>query len=123
MKYASLFLILTVVLCSTGLDVDAYHSHTVMVDSHINHNEKSRSKFVTNSCKSSEAANDEMCICGQALPNVSSTPAINLKNIYSLIFDITTLKSNKVSSLPISRTIKREYHSAEVFLSNSSLLL
>ncbi|MGE5443441.1 MAG: hypothetical protein ACM3SR_02440 [Ignavibacteriales bacterium] len=123
MKYASLFLILTVVLCSTGFDVDAYHSHTLMVDSRINHNEKSGSKFITNSCKSTEAANHEVCICGQALPIVSFTPDLSLKNIYSVIFDITTLKTNKVSGPPLSPTIKRKYHSTEVFLSNSSLLL
>lgn len=123
MKYTSLFLILTVILCSVGLDVDAYHSYTFIADSHTNHNETSGTESIANSYKSMETASREMCICDHALPNAPYGYNFSLRGIYSAAVSVTISEINRVSESSLSLLDLREYHAPDVFISNSSLLL
>jgi len=127
MKYASLFLVLVVILCRIGLDVDVYHSDTLsnITNSRTNHQDEiSGTKSIANYYINTESANHKVCMCEHALPNAPLGHDINLRDIiaYSVAVNIPTLEINSVPSFALSLKI-REHHPPDLFLANSSLLL
>src|SRR3970282_2701616 len=127
MKYASLFLVLVVILCRIGLDEDVYHSDSLsnITNSHANHQDEiSGTEAIVNSYKNTESAEHKMCMCEHALPNAPHGHDINLRDIiaYSVAVNIPTLEINSVPSFALSLKI-REHHPPDLFLANSSLLL
>ncbi len=129
MKYASLFLVLVVILCSIGFDDEANHSYDLSdIINYTNHEHESfGTKSISNSHKNTDTVDHEngMCICDQALLNASNSNYFNVKKnfLYPAAVNITTLEIGTVSSFPISCQIKAEYTPPELFLSNSSFLL
>ncbi len=127
MKSLSFFLVLSVILCYTGLGVDVCHSLTLpdITNCHANQrNEIPDTETIANSYKNTDATKYNMC-CYDTLPNAPHGYDFNLKDIilFSVAVNIPTLEINKISSSPLSLTIKREQQLPELFLANSSFLL
>src|SRR5574341_2092670 len=123
MKYTSFFLVLVVILCRIGLDVDVYHSDTLsnITNSHTNYRDEiSGTEAIANSYKNTEAT-EHKCMCEHALPNAPQGHDLNLRDIilYSVAVDIPTLEINSVPSFALSLKI-REHHPPDLFLANSS---
>lgn len=128
MKYLSLLLVISVVLCYTGLGATVCHSYDVMpnmANCHTNHkNEFSDAKTIANSYKNTDTTNHERSMCQDALPTNAPHGYI-IKNIisYSLAIDVPTLEVDNISSFPLNLTLKTKYRPPDLFLANSSFLL
>jgi hypothetical protein len=128
MKLISLFLVLNVILCYTGLDVGVSYSSTLpnITNCHKNQRDEiSSSESIKNSYKNNDATQHGMFkCCYEALPNAPHGHDFDLKQIvlHSLAVNITTLDSNKLFSFLLSPRIK-EHHPPDLFLVNSSFLL
>ena len=128
MKYLSLFLVISVVLCYTGLGANVCHSSGAMpsmANCHTNHkNEFSGEKTIANTYKNTNATNHARSMCQDALPT-NATHNYIIKDIilYSLAIDVPTLEVDKVSSFPLNLTLKTKYRPPDLFLANSSFLL
>lgn len=127
MKYISVFIILSVAFCYTGLCDDVTHSHAVpnITNCHTNHqNEVSGTKPMANSHKITDSTKHEMCICYSTLPNTTHRYDFSPKGIlYSVAVNIPVFGINKFSHSPLSLEIKKKYQPPELFLANSSFLL
>jgi len=127
MKYASLFLVLVVILCRIGFGEDDHHSYNLpnITNSDTNHQDEIYgTDTIANSYKNTESTEHKMCMCEHALPNAPLGHDINLRDIiaYSVAVNIPTLEINSVPSFALSLKI-REHHPPDLFLANSSLLL
>jgi hypothetical protein len=127
MKSISLFLILSLILCYTGLGVGVSRSYSLSIttDCHTGQqNRVSETRAIANCCKNNDAKKHGTCICFDALTNATYSHDFNQKDIlYSVAFYIPILKINEVSSFFLSLTIKKEYQPPELYLANSSFLL
>ena len=127
MKFISLFLVLSIIFCYTGLGVGVSRSYALSMRTNCHTGQQDRvseSRAILNCYKNNDAKKHETCICYDALTSAPHGHDFNLKDIlYSVAVDIPTLKINKVSRFSLSLTIKKEYQPPELYLANSSFLL
>ena len=129
MRPLSFFLVLSIVLCYTGLGADVCHSRTLpnITNCHTNQQDEiPGTETIANSYENTDTTKHKMFMCHDTLTNAPHGHGFNLKDIilYSVAVNIPTLEISKVSScFPLSLATKREYQPPELFLANSSFLL
>lgn len=127
MKFMSILLILSIILCYTGVGMDVSHAGTLanVTNCHKNqHDEISGTETIANSYENDATHHKMFKCCSDALPNATQGLDFGLKEIVvcpSLV-NVPTLDVNKLNSFLLSLRIK-EHHPPDLFLVNSSLLL
>jgi len=128
MKYINLFLILSVILCYTGLGagISRSQTHSNKASCHANRSDGvSGTESTVNSPQNDDTENHGTCICHDALTSATYNHDIDQKNIIlsSARVDTTFLEINKVSDYRLNFDIKRNNQPLELYLANSSFLL
>ena len=127
MKFISFLLILSIILCYTGLGMGVSHSstHTNITNCHKNqHDEISGAELIANSYENDATHHKMFKCCYEALTNAPLSHDFDLRRIIlcQVAVNMPTLEINDVPGFPFSLEIK-EHHPPELFLSNSSFLL
>lgn len=126
MKYFTLFLVLSIVLCYTGLSANVCRFDAIpnMVNCHTNHkNEFSGAQTTANSYKNTDTSNHARSMCQETLPNAPHSYTIKDVILYLPAVNVPTLVVDKVFSFPSNLALKTEYRPPYLFLANSSFLL
>lgn len=128
MKYINLFLILSVILCYTGLGagISRSQTHSNKASCHASRLDGvSGTGSTVNSPKNDDTENHGTCICHDALTSATYNHDIDQKNIIlsSAIVNTSILVINKVSGFRLNLDIKKNYEPLELYLANSSFLL
>ena len=130
MKYLSLFLVLSVAFCYTGLGASVCRSSgsTVpnmnMKNCHATQpNKIFGTKAAANSYKITGVMNHKACVCYDAVLNAPHNHIVKNIILYPLAFDIPILKINTIPGFSLNLGLKTEYRPPDLFLTNSSFLL
>lgn len=127
MKYVSFILIVSIILCYTGVGMDVSHAGTLpnVTKCHkTQHDEISGTDTIANYYENDATHHKMFKCCSDALPNAPQGHDFDLANLLlcSLAINLPTSEINDVPSFLFSLEIK-EHHPPELFLSNSSFLL
>jgi hypothetical protein len=130
MKYLSLFLIISVIFCYTGLGASVCYSRSSAVPNmnmkncHASQpNKISGTTAAANPYKITGVMNHKACVCYDAVLNASHSHIVKNIILYPLAFDIPILEINAVPSFSLNLALKTEYRPPDLFLANSSFLL
>jgi hypothetical protein len=132
MKCFSFLLIISLLLCYTGVGPKARHSSTVsnLESYHTTHHENHKQEAhgtdsMADSYKVTDATKHKVLkCCNYMLPNAPQSYNFDLVStfLYSVV-NTPALEVNKTSSFPLGIEIQRKYRPPGLFLANSSFLL
>lgn len=128
MKYINLFLILSVILCYTGLGAGISRSqdHSNNTSCHANRSDVAPGgESRVYSPKNNDSSKHGACICHYTLTSATYNHDIDQKNIILSSVRVNTPISeiNRVSGFRLNFDIKKNNQQLELYIANSSFLL